>query len=136
MRITKVKYLYDLLNPILYIILATIFGLFFCADLTEGYVEMIMIAINSMVTGILSIFFILLIKQFPKQYLSYDLFFGLIPLIIFEFLLIIFVELSVFGLFSNEPINFRNSKFVVSITSFSSIIIVYGISILIKKIQK
>jgi hypothetical protein len=135
MTITKGKYIHDLLNPILYIILATIFGLKFCAGLTEGYVEMITIAFYSMTAGILSIVFIIIMKQFPEKYISYENLFGLIPLLLFEFILILIGETSLFGLVSNEPINFGNSKFVVSLTSLASIVMIYGISIWTKALK-
>lgn len=132
MKINRTKYSHDVLNILLYIIIATALSLLTCQSVAEGYIQVITIALNSVISGLITLIMVLIIKRFSKTPSYLELSFGLIQLIAFEIAFLFFREYSLFGFFNPDPINFHNGKFVMSFTSLLSISIVYGRSIWIK----
>lgn len=132
MKINRTKYSHDVLNILLYIIIATALSLWTCQSVTEGYIEMISIALNSVISGLITLVLVLIIKRFSETHKYLELSFGIIQFFAFEIAFFFFKEYSLFGFFDTDPINFHNEKFVMSFTSLLSLSIVYGRSIWIK----
>ncbi len=132
MKINRTKYSHDVLNILLYIIIATALSLWTCQSAAEGYIQMITIVLNSVISGLITLILVLIIKRFNTAPNYLELSFGVIQFFAFEIAFVFFKEYSLFGFFDADPLDFHNGKFVMSFTALLSVCLVYGRSIWIK----
>ncbi len=132
MNITRAKARHDIVCIALYFIITTALGLFYCRNITEGYVTMIAVFINALSTAFLSLILILIIKRLTRNKLIFEVLFGLIPFFIFEIIYLVIGQPLVFGLFGSNEAMYEGSEIAMSLSSVSGVIIVYGFSVWIK----
>ncbi len=130
--IKRTKFKHDLICIILYFFITTIAGMFYCGYVTEGYIYMIAVLINALLTTAISLIFILLIKKISNKYKTLELLLGLIPLIIFEMIYIVIGEPLMFGIFGSASGTYEGSELAMSLSSFTATILIYGTSIWLK----
>jgi len=129
MNILRTRYSHDLLNILFYIIGSIILGLIFCQFVTEGYIQLLALTFFSIVSGLITLIFVIILKLFSRRFPFLELTFGFIQLLIFELAYFVAGPPSLFGLLDSESIGLENGNFAMSISSLISIILIYGISI-------
>lgn len=130
--IKRIKFKHDLICIILYFLITTIAGMIYCSYVTEGYIYMIAVFINAFLTTAISVILILLIKKISNKYKTLELLLGLIPLIIFEMIYIVIGEPLLFGVFGFIIGTYEGSELAMSLSSLTSVVLIYGMSIWIK----